>query len=443
VSIKATTYAPSRLRRLSSDERRPRVVQLAVLAFVVLVLSAPAHLRAEIDNGQLPVDPPPRAASNEPPAPRARSAIVVESETGTVLYEHGADERIPPASLTKIVTLHLLLDELETGALSPGEAIETPAEAAWNLMPAGSSLLFISPGMEVAVDDLLYGLAIASGNDAATAVAIELAGGVPEFAQRMNEHAASLGTEVTEFVDPSGISAENRSTARELARIGMQYLEEHGAEIERLHAAREFEFPSRRISGDTPSRVFPNRNVLLELMDDADGLKTGYIGASGYNLMATAEREDMRLLAVVLGVDADNHQEGGRKRAEYARDLLEWAYDSYTLVRPSAPELPDAQVWGGATREVPLVPARSSVPLVLPVEAVAELRSEVEVTHSLRAPVDRGVPAGRLRLLISDDPVAAVDILPGADVPTGAGARARLERAYLGITDFFSELMLR
>ncbi len=179
-----------------------------VSACVLLLSGAAAHAAA-------PLRVVLTASLPDPPVLHARSAILVEARTGAVLFEDHADEQIPPASLAKLMTLHIALDLVETGRLDPSRRVVPGADAWAQNMPPRSSVMYLGPNQVVTIDKLMQGLVVDSGNDAAVELADQIAGSVPEFAAMMNREAARLGYSEMRFVEPAGISAENRITARE------------------------------------------------------------------------------------------------------------------------------------------------------------------------------------------------------------------------------------
>ena len=300
------------------------------------------------------------SSSDLQPEIRALSAILVDQETGAVLFEKHADTEIPPASLTKLMTMHLLLSEIESGKRALRDTVEVPPAACWTNLPPGSSLMFLGPEQRVSLDELLFGLAVSSGNDAARAVAIVLDGSVERFVERMNREAAGLGFRHIRFRDPAGLSPESRITARGFADFCRLYIELHPGALERFHSRKEFTYP-KRDGAITQS----NRNLLLRTYDDLDGLKTGYIDESGYNVALTAERDDMRLVAVLLGGRGDTHPEGRRRLAEDGASLLDYGFENWVRLRPRGIDYGTVTVWKGEENLVGLEPA---VPVAVTVE---------------------------------------------------------------------------
>ena len=232
-----------------------------------------------------------------PPYISSLAAILMDARTGTILYEKNGMVPHPPASLTKVMTIHILLNKIKSGELSPDMLVPIPPESWAIRQPSDSSLMFLGPNQKATVQDILQGLAVASGNDAAVAAALLVSGSVEAFAELMNAEADRLGLKTLQFVEPSGYDASNRITAREFAQFLKYYLEEHPESLENLHSIREFSYPRSEnlINGNTQHPIMQyNRNSLLFTYPGADGIKTGFLYESGYNLAATAKKNGMR-----------------------------------------------------------------------------------------------------------------------------------------------------
>jgi serine-type D-Ala-D-Ala carboxypeptidase (penicillin-binding protein 5/6) len=349
---------------------------------------------------------------------RALSAVMLELETGTVLYEKNPDTPIPPASLTKLMTVHLLLDAAAAGRLDSDAEIPIPEDAWWTSLPPRSSLMFLGPGQYLTLDELILGLTVSSGNDAAIAAAYLISGGVEPFVERMNREAEALGLADTRFVDPSGLSADNITTARDFVRFCRLYVELHPDALEAYHAVGEFTYPEDH-NVDMPDKFHritqANRNVLLGEYPGLDGLKSGYIDESGYNLAVTAEREGMRLIAVLLGGDGDTHPEGRRRIAADARALLDYGYGEYTLIRPSRTRLEPVRVWKGRLDRIKPIPGEEIV-AVIPKSRLPLLSTRIEYETPLIAPILHREPIGRIVLLAGREELARFPLVAEREV---------------------------
>jgi D-alanyl-D-alanine carboxypeptidase (penicillin-binding protein 5/6) len=285
--------------------------------------------------------------------------VLLDAATGTLLYTKNQHEIIPPASLTKLMTIHLALNEVKAGRLSLDEPMSPPRES-WAInQPPRSSLMFLAAGQQVSLRELLLGLAIPSGNDAAVAVALCIAPSVEAFAALMNQEARRIGLVNTHFVEPSGISEYNYTTALEFARFCGVYLSLHPETLTELHSVPEFAYPKTENVGaayrNRPGTIVQyNHNQLLGEVEGVDGLKTGYIDEAGYNIALTAERKDTRFIAVLLGAPAGYG--GAQIRDEDGRKLLAWGFDHFKTLRPETGPLPPLRIWKGRTDWVPVVP---------------------------------------------------------------------------------------
>lgn len=285
--------------------------------------------------------------------PQAPSAVLMDQLTGRVLFQKNPDQPIPPASLTKLMTLHLAWKALAEGRVRAGDLVPVTPETTGSAVPPGSSLMFLEPGQRVTVRELMVGLAVVSGNDAGMTLARHLAGTQEAFVAQMNAEARSLGLTRTVFFDSFGYDDRNRTSAGDFARFCRVYLTAHPQSLEVLHNVREFAYPLAENQAPTDRRkvrtiVQSNRNTLLGAYPGADGLKTGYIEESGYNLAATALRGDQRLIAVLLGIQARDTAEGTKLRTEAAARLLDFGFSGYPLRALPLPEPHPVRIWYSA-----------------------------------------------------------------------------------------------
>jgi D-alanyl-D-alanine carboxypeptidase (penicillin-binding protein 5/6) len=320
----------------------------------------------------------------------------MDAATGAVLYEKNADEEIPPASLAKLMTMHIALREVKAGRASLDEIVPLPRESWAVNQPPRSSLMFLAPGQRVSLRELLLGLAIPSGNDAAVAAALRFAPTVAGFVEEMNREAERLGLVRTRFVEPSGISEYNLTTAREFAAFCRIYLTLHPETLGDYHSAAEFAYPKEANVAEAfrnrPGTIVQyNHNNLLKDFPGTDGLKTGYIDEAGYNIALTAERRGTRLIAVILGGPAVRG--GDRIRDEDGRKLLEWGFRNYKTIRPVIEPLEPVRVWKGKINQTDLVPALA-LEFTAPANRGADLRGEAELDSPLIAPLPAGSAAG-------------------------------------------------
>jgi len=243
----------------------------------------------------------------------ARSAILMDGLTGQVLFEQNPDSKMAPASFVKIMTLFLVYDAIRAAQLKMDEMV-TVSEKAWRIQ---GSKMFIKVGERVKVEDLIKGVAIASGNDACIALAEHLSGSEEAFVTKMNEKAKLLGLKDSQFRNSHGMPAEGQvTTAMDMATLSKRYIESHPESLA-FHSTVEFEYNGIRQG---------NRNTLLQKNIGVDGLKTGHVEEAGYHLAATAKRDGQRMIAVVMGCDKM------RKRGTEAQKLLEYGFKNFSTI---------------------------------------------------------------------------------------------------------------
>ncbi|MFP4508897.1 MAG: D-alanyl-D-alanine carboxypeptidase family protein [Spirochaetota bacterium] len=359
----------------------------------------------------------------------ASEAVLIDVDTDTVLYSHGSGEVRSLASLTKLVTMYVILDLVERGELSLEDRVTPVPEAYWTAMPARSSVLFLGVDQRIRIETLLLGLSIASGNDAAIALAYHVDGSVPRFAERMEEVFESLGASSYSFSEPSGIEAANRATASDFARFVSHYLRRFPDATPRFHEVPEMVFPT---SDDYGGRLNPislthaNRNLLLREYPAANGLKTGFTYSAGYSLAASAERDGRRIAAVILGVDAPNARIGSRLRTDDAVELFDYAFETYESLNPGHPELPPVKVRGGVQSTVPL--AAFPPGMLIPRDSVSELSGTMQLSGDVVAPVRQGQVLGEIEYSVHGEPVAVVPVSAARDVEADRGIGPVIDR---------------
>lgn len=285
----------------------------------------------------------------------AESAILIDISNGNILYEKNADEVIPPASMTKLFSLYVVEEEIEKGRFSYDQLIPLPKESWACNMPPHSSLMFLGQGQKVTMEELLLGLSICSGNDAAYALAYTVCGSMEEFVERMNKIADDLGLKNTHFVESSGYSELNTTTPREMAAFCRVYLNRFPESLNRYHSVESFTYPKKKNLADgdilqnqdfskgLPSHITmpitqKNTNPLLGKMTTlegeatnilVDGLKTGYIEESGYNLALTARCFNDRFLSVTMGGKGNNTYEGQKGRIHDGTVLMNFGFGAF------------------------------------------------------------------------------------------------------------------
>ena len=349
----------------------------------------------------------------------SKSVVVIDATTGSLIFEKNSDEVIPPASLTKLMTMHLAFREIKAGRASLDEII-VPSSESWavNQLPR-SSVMYLAEGQKLTLRELFLGMAVPSGNDAAMATALRFAPTLDVFVSMMNREAEALGLKNTRFVDASGYWEHNQTTAREFAAFCRVYLNEHFESLENFHSVRELIYPRpdnwiERSPNNPGSWRHRNTNNLLGNVEGVDGIKTGYIPEAGYNIALTAERNNTRFIAVILGAAS-----GDRIRDEDGRKILEWAFASYKTIRPEIGVMEPTRVWKGRENFVKLA---LSEPLVFTAPAVRgqRLTWSIELDEPFIAPIAEGTAVGNLFLYDSLGELRRIPLLTAHNTESGS-----------------------
>lgn len=341
-----------------------------------------------------------------PPAISASGYLLMDADSGEVLIEHNADERLPPASLTKLMTSYVLSYELEQGQVSNSDLV-TISKNAWAQNPifAGSSLMWIEVGKQVTLGDLHKGVVISSGNDASVAVAEYLAGSEEAFAGIMNQHAQMLGLENTHFVNSHGLPhPEHYTSARDLAilaRAIIGFPNEYA-----LYSEKEFVYNNIRQN---------NRNGLLWTDPSVDGLKTGHTNEAGYCLVTSAKREGMRLISVVMGTSSE------RVRERETQKLLSYGFRYFEThhLYSAGTELTKAKVWKGSSADVALG-VQDDVYLTIPRGKADDLDAQLIVNEVLTAPITSSSEYGELQVSLDGKLEVSVPLVALESVEEGS-----------------------
>lgn len=326
----------------------------------------------------------------------ARQAIVLDYETGAVIFEKNADQQVGPASMTKLMTAYLVFERLQQGALSLDDTFVV-SEKAWRM---GGSKMFVEVGDRVRLEDLLLGIIVQSGNDATIVVAEGIAGSEAAFAELMTEKAHELGMTDTRFANASGWPDPNLySTVRDIATLSSAIIRQF-PEYYHYYSVLEFTYAGIRQ---------PNRNPLLYRNIGADGLKTGHTEASGYGLAFSAERDGRRLVGVVHGLPSM------ATRGEESEKILDWAFREWdSIALYSAGQVVDqAPVWLGSVPSVPVVSARD-VKVSLLRRDRADLSVSVRYPGPVPAPIAVGDPLGEIVIQVPNRPEITVPLVAAA-----------------------------
>ncbi|MDC7228004.1 MAG: D-alanyl-D-alanine carboxypeptidase [Spirochaetales bacterium] len=362
------------------------------------------------------------APSVSAPEINAASAILIDSETGTVLFEKNADALIPPASMTKLMTIHTALEFINDGRAAADDLVPISANADFRNLPPRSSLMFLEEGQRVTLMELLQGLALPSGNDAGIAVAEYLAGSVEAFVGLMNEQAAKLGMLQTHFDDSSGLSEKNVTTAREYAEFCRYYIEKNSSRIADLHMLQSFTYPKTENLGPSGKSVHgpitqPNHNMLIGRMASVDGLKTGYIDESGFNFAATAVVDDRRLILVSMGGPGSNSSDGAIKRAIDAAVLLSYGFYAWSFYQPEVPLEESVRVYGGTIDNIGLVYSPADEILIR--NTNLDKLEFVRVLRPIELPVEKGSLLGRWKLMLNEEELQSGIITAAESIEKG------------------------
>lgn len=354
------------------------------------------------------------------------AAILVDASNGCVLFEKNADEIIPPASITKLFVMYIVFKEIESGNLSLDDFV-APPENSWTVnMPSDASLMFLGQGHQVTVRELLTGLAVASGNDAALALAYKISGSTRDFVARMNYEAQALGLQKTHFEEPSGYSEKNLTTARELAEFCRIYINRYPESLKDYHSAREIRYPLeknlpswQKSRGDSIAVFQKNTNPLLGKLEGCDGLKTGFIYESGYNLALTAMRNGTRFLSVTMRGPGTGSAQGNFYRVKDGTLLMEWAFDSFADFYPGKvinQNYPVA-VPGSKAKFVNLVPAwlnTVTVPHIsssTAAEDALSVKAEVQIPEFIYGGTKAGSVYGYVQYKLGDTVLETVPLV--------------------------------
>lgn len=348
----------------------------------------------------------------------APNAILIDAGTNTVLFEKGADDYVTPASTVKLMTAELVFHELAEGRLKLDEEFGV-SEHAWRTggAPAGGSAMFLAVNSRARVEDLIRGLVIVSGNDAAITLAEGLAGSEEAFVMRMNKRAAELGLTKSRFGNPWGQAGpDQKVTAREMAKLAAHIIKTYP---EYYHYFGEKDFTWGKIKQ-------PNRNPLLTMSIGADGLKTGNIDAtSGYGIVGSAIQEGRRLIVAVYGA------RNAKERAEEARKLLQWGFRNFEEreLFKSGETIGTAQVYGGTQGSMPLAAAQD-VKVLLPRGGQEKLSGKIVYEGPVIAPIEAGKPIGRLEVKRGAAVVLEMPLQAAETVERGSLARRAFDAAY-------------
>ena len=362
-------------------------VALAMLAAGAVVLSAPASAATKAPAGIFDT--------------KAKHAILMNVDADLIFYEKDADTLMSPASMSKLMTLAVVFRELKAGHIKLDDQFKV-SEHAWREggAPSGSSAMFAPLNSTVSVEDLIRGVTVQSGNDACIILAEGISGSEDAFVKEMNKYAKEIGLTKSHFENSTGLPADGHvMTARELALLANFLIKDY-PEYYHYFGEKEFVYGKWR---------FTNRNPLVFEDLGVDGLKTGFIEDAGYGLVASAVRDNQRVILVVSGLNTK------KEREEEPRKLLEWGFKSFKPYRlfDQGEKVSDALVWGGTRHYVPLV-GNNNIDIILPFNTSGQVTAQIVYDGPIKAPIRKGDQVATLR-------VTAADTKATNDIPLYAG----------------------
>ena len=373
-----------------------RTIASLILAIVLIPVAATASVPAPA-----------------PPAIAASGYLLIDIDSDAVLAANDPDQRLEPASLTKIMTAYVVFRELRGGSVKLSDQVLV-SEKAWK---TPGSRMFIEVNKRVSVEDLLKGMIIQSGNDASVALAEHVAGSEDAFANLMNEHARRLGMENTQFVNATGLPDEQHyTTPHDIARVTEAMIREF-PELYKLYSVREFTFNDIRQH---------NRNKLLWRDESVDGVKTGHTDAAGYCLVASAKRDGMRLVSVVMGTESE------KARLKESQSLLNYGFRFYETHRlyGAADRLTRTRVWMGDREEVSLGLAEALY-VTIPRRQYDKLNARTEIRSQLQAPLAKGQQVGEVIVELDGDVITRQPLVTLDEVAEGGIWRTVVDRVLM------------
>ncbi len=332
----------------------------------------------------------------------AKSGILVEASTGEILYEKNKDEKVSIASLTKMAAQIIILENIENGNLKWDEIITASSNAA----SMGGTQIWLTAGEKISVEDLFKGMSMASANDATVALAERIAGTESAFVKLMNDKVKELGLKNTVFKNSTGLDEEGHySTAYDLSVIARELLNHD--EILRFSSVYE-----DYIRKDTPNKFWlVNTNKLVRFYEGADGLKTGFTDAAGYTMAVTAKRDDMRLIAIVLGEDVS------KTRNDETTELLDYGFNNYkvNLVKAKGETVKKIKVDKGSIDEVDIITENDILILNKKSDATINYDTKI-IVNDIELPIKKGTIVGKIEVLYNDEVVKTDNLVAGNDV---------------------------
>jgi serine-type D-Ala-D-Ala carboxypeptidase (penicillin-binding protein 5/6) len=346
---------------------------------------------------------------------KAPQAVLMDAESGGVMYQRNGEELMHPASMSKLMLLAVVFKALKAGEVKLEDQFFM-SEYAWRKggAPSGTSAMFVPVGTKASLDELLKGVIVQSGNDAAISIAENMGGNEGTFARRMTEEARQIGLKKSVFKNATGLPhPEHQMTARELAMLARHIIKTY-PDYYQLFSLKDFAYRKHK---------FINRNPLLGLVPGVDGLKTGHIKESGHGIVASAKQDNRRLIVVVNGLATAD------ERRDEARRLLEWGFRSFSEAKlyDAGEVVGHARVWGGQRMYVPLV-GESGVNVWLPRNPAGQkLKAHIVYQWPLKPPVKKGDQVAMLRVTTANEAMSEVALYAAEDVEPGGTMRRGLD----------------
>lgn len=340
-----------------------------------------------------------------PPQVAAGGFLLMDHHTGHIIVEKNIDQRLAPASLTKIMTVYVVGKELKSGNIKMDDEV-TISENAWAKNFPDSSKMFIEVGTKVSVRDLLQGIMVQSGNDACVAIAEHVAGSESAFASMMNAHAQSLGMTNSNFVNSHGLhDADHFTSPRDMAILSAALIAEL-PDVYAFYSQREFTYNG--------IKQFNRNSLLWDKSLNVDGIKTGYTSDSGFSLITSATQGEMRLISVVMGTESE------RSRKQENKKLLRYGFRFFESVTPytAGQSFVTHRIFMGDKDNVQLG-INVDTPITIPRGQAAQLKAHFELTEKLEAPIAKGKEVGTLSLMLEEDTIATYPLVTLEEVQEG------------------------
>ena len=377
--------------------RQRVVLRFFAYACLVCMLASPVYAQVR-GRGADPGTRTPEAsatARQEAITVNAKSAVLMEGASGQVLVGQNRDEKIAPASFVKVLTLYIVYDMLQKGKIKLTDEVYI-SKKAWE---TGDSKMFVGLGSKIPLEEIIKGIAVVSGNDACVAVAEHISGSTDMFTKMMNDTAQKLGMTNSRFENPHGLpGGQQYTTAYDMAVLARHYINDLPPEALKVHSMLEYTYSGIRQD---------NRNTLLRKDPSVDGLKTGYVTEGGYHLLATAKRDERRLIAVVMGA-----------KSPEALKLLNYGYRNFAFVSlfTKGQVVQDLPVWKGQSNDLHIVLGEEGM-IVVPAEAKNKLEYEKIVPEYVVAPIGKNQEIGKYVVKIGTNVIRSIPLVAETDVP--------------------------